>query len=375
MKNSKAIRAALLLTLSMTSATVLHAEPNVAIAAADSTTDMQNRSVEDLVALSKVAESNDALNDAVLGNEALNLNAASDRAVNNNAATTHQAPVRSTATGVNADKLILNNPVVDQANILNPQEKLRLEAQLQGIYRQGLAQAALVIVPTTGDVPIFDYSLQVAEKWGLGEAQTDDGLLILAAINDRKIYILTGYGLEGVLPDAAMSRIIREEITPNFKQNDYAGGLIKGINRIEERLLADPDVLAQSDALAAERSAQNGSDDLPEPIFLFVMAMIFGNVITSIFGRVLGSFLTAGGFFAGSLALGGGFFMTLIMAVFVWMFLISRRSGGGGSSGGGGGVVFVPGLGGGSSGGGGFGSGGFGGGGGGFGGGGAGGSW
>ena len=375
MKNSKAIRAALLLTLSMTSATVLHAEPNVAIAAADSTTDMQNRSVEDLVALSKVAESNDALNDAVLGNEALNPNAASDKAVSNNAATTNQAPLRSTATGVNADKLILNSPVVDQANILNPQEKLRLEAQLQGIYRQGLAQAALVIVPTTGDVPIFDYSLKVAEKWGLGNKNTDDGLLILVAVNDRDMYILTGYGLEGVLPDAALKRIIREEITPNFKQEDYAGGLIKGINRIEERLLADPEVLAQSDALAAERSAQNGSDDLPEPIFLFVMAMIFGNVITSIFGRVLGSFLTAGGFFAGSLALGGGFFMTLIMAVFVWMFLISRRSGGGGGRGGGGGVVFVPGFGGGSSGGGGFGSGGFGGGGGGFGGGGAGGSW
>lgn len=376
MKNSKAIRAALLLTLSMTSATVLHAEPNVAIAAADSTTDMQNRSVEDLVALSKVAESNDALNDAVLGNEALNPNAASDRAVSNKTVVNKPAPLHSTATGVNADKLILNSPVVDQANILNPQEKLRLEAQLQGIYRQGLAQAALVIVPTTGDVPIFDYSLQVAEKWGLGNKNTDDGLLILVAVNDRDMYILTGYGLEGVLPDAALKRIIREEITPNFKQEDYAGGLIKGINRIEERLLADPEVLAQSDALAAERSAQNGSDDLPEPIFLFVMAMIFGNVITSIFGRVLGSFLTAGGFFAGSLALGGGFFMTLIMAVFVWMFLISRRSGGGGGrGGGGGGVVFVPGFGGGSSGGGGFGSGGFGGGGGGFGGGGAGGSW
>lgn len=365
------------------------AADDIAVATDSSASSMQNRSVEELVAIAKAGEANEAINDAVLGNEAinesilgndaLNPNAANadsvnNSAVNSNAAT--QAPVQSTAAGVAADKLILNNPVVDQANILNPQQKLRLETQLRSIYQQGLAQAAVVIVPTTGNLPIFDYSLQVAEEWGLGEADTDDGLLILAAINDRKIYILTGYGLEGVLPDAALNRIIREDITPYFKQNDYASGLLAGISRIEARLTADPDVLARADAQAAERSAQQGSDELPTPVFLFIMAMIFGSFITNIFGRVFGSIITAGGFFAGSLALGGGFFMTLIMAIFIWMFLISRGSGGGGRGGrgGGGGMVFLPGMGGGSSGGG-FGSGGFGGGGGGFGGGGAGGSW
>ncbi|WP_201573991.1 YgcG family protein [Psychrobacter sp. H8-1] len=390
MNNSKAIITALLLTLSASSTTALYAAADdIAVATDSSASSMQNRSVEELVAIAKAGEANEAINDAVLGNEAINeailgnealnpnaanADSANNSAVDNNAAT--QAPVQSTAAGVTADKLILNNPVVDQANILNPQQKLRLETQLRSIYQQGLAQAAVVIVPTTGNLPIFDYSLQVAEEWGLGEADTDDGLLILAAINDRKIYILTGYGLEGVLPDAALNRIIREDITPYFKQNDYASGLLAGISRIEERLLADPEVLAQSDALAAERSAQQGSDELPTPVFLFIMAMIFGSFITNIFGRVFGSIITAGGFFAGSLALGGGFFMTLIMAIFIWMFLISRASGGGGRGGrgGGGGMVFLPGMGGGSSGGG-FGSGGFGGGGGGFGGGGAGGSW
>lgn len=385
MNNSKAIITALLLTLSASSTTALYAAADdIAVATDSSASSMQNRSVEDLVAIAKAGEANEAINDAVLGNEAineailgndaLNPNAANADSANNSAAT--QAPVQSTAAGVAADKLILNNPVVDQANILNPQQKLRLETQLKSIYQQGLAQAAVVIVPTTGNLPIFDYSLQVAEEWGLGEADTDDGLLILVAVNDRDMYIQSGYGLEGVLPDAALSRIIREDITPYFKQNDYASGLLAGISRIEERLIADPEVLAQSDALAAERSAQQGSDELPAPVFLFIMAMIFGSFITNIFGRAFGSIITAGGFFAGSLALGGGFFMTVIMAIFIWMFLISRGSGGGGRGGrgGGGGMVFLPGMGGGSSGGG-FGSGGFGGGGGGFGGGGAGGSW
>ena len=219
----------------------------------------------------------------------------------------------------------------------------------------------------------------MAEKWQLGEADTDDGLLILVAVNDRDIYIQSGYGLEGVLPDSALNRIIREDITPLFKQEDYGAGLIAGLSKIQQRLEADPDILAQADAQAEARNTQQGSDEMPSPIFLFIMAMIFGSFITRIFGRVFGSILTAGGFFAGSLALGGGFFMTIIMAIFLWLFLISRGGGSGrGGRGGGGGMIFLPGLGGGSGGGfggGGFGGGGFGGGGGGFGGGGAGGSW
>lgn len=385
MRHSKAILSALLVTLSATSMTALYAAPEVTVAA-DAADIQNNRSVDDLVAIAKAGENNEAINDAVLGNEAINDAILGNDAINPNANNDDNAqapeslpPVKSSAEGVDADKLILNSPVVDQANILNPQQKLRLETQLQDIYRQGLAQAAVVIVPTTNGIPIFDYALQVAEKWQLGEADTDDGLLILVAVNDRDMYILSGYGLEGVLPDAALNRIIRENITPYFKQNDYGGGLLAGVTALKSRLSADPEVLARADAQADAR-AQNTNDlgDSPSPIFLFIMAMIFGGFINSIFGRVFGSILTAGGFFAGSLALGGGFFMTLIMAIFLWLFLISRGSGGGRGGRGGGGMVFIPGMGGGSGGGfggGGFGGGGFGGGGGGFGGGGAGGSW
>ena len=396
MNNSKAILSTLLFTLSMASASVLYAAPNAdvgnSVAATDNTSTMQDRSVEDMVAIAKAGESNEAINDAVLGNEAINGAVLGNDAINPKAADNNEATasastpsrpaVQSSAPSIDADKLILNEPVVDQANILNPQEKQRLETQLRGIYQQGLAQAAVVIVPTTNGTPIFDYALQVAEKWQLGDKDIDDGLLMVVAVNDRDMYILTGYGLEGVLPDAAVNRIIREDITPLFKQDNYGAGILAGVDALKTRLTADPEVLARADAQAAERSTQQGSDEVPAPIFLFIMSMIFGSFITKILGRVFGSILTAGGFFAGSLALGGGFFMTLIMAIFIWMFLISRGGGGkgGGGKGGrrGGGLIFLPGMGGGSGGGfggGGFGGGGFGGGGGGFGGGGAGGSW
>lgn len=388
MNNSKAILSTLLFTLSMTGASVLYAAPNAdvgtSVVATDNPSTMQDRSVEDLVAIAKAGESNEAINDAVLGNDAINPNASNNDATDSEVSTSSSSrpDVISSAPSIDSDKLILNEPVVDQANILNPQEKQRLEAQLRGIYQQGLAQAAVVIVPTTNGTPIFDYALQVAEKWQLGDKDIDDGLLMVVAVNDRDMYVLTGYGLEGVLPDAAVNRIIREDITPLFKQNNYGGGILAGIDALKTRLTADPEVLARADAQAAERSTQQSSDEVPAPIFLFIMAMIFGSFITKILGRVFGSILTAGGFFAGSLALGGGFFMTLIMAIFIWMFLISRGGGGkgGGGKGGhrGGGMIFLPGMGGGSGsgfGGGGFGGGGFGGGGGGFGGGGAGGSW
>ena len=392
MNHSKALLSALLFTLGITSGSVLHAASNADVndniaVASDSASDMQSRSVEDLVAIAKAAESNEAINDAVLGNEAINEAILGNDAINPNATNSNnntttspnsnRPPVQSSAQSVDADKLILNSPVIDQANILNPQEKQRLEAQLRSIYQQGLAQAAVVIVPTTNGVPIFDYALKVAEKWQLGNKDIDDGLLMVVAVNDRDMYILTGYGLEGVLPDSAVNRIIREDITPLFKQNNYGAGILAGVGALQTRLTADPEVLARADAQAAERSqSQSDIGDSPSPVFLFVMAMIFGSFITSIFGRIFGSILTAGGFFVGSLALGGGFFMTLIMAIFLWLFLISRGSGGGrggrGGRGGGGGMVFLPGMGSGS---GGFGGGGFGGGGGGFGGGGAGGSW
>lgn len=351
-----------------------------------------DQSVEDMVAIAKAGQQNEAINDAIFGNEAITDNiptigeAGTDDSRTQAEVATAE-PRQSTAQGVDSDKLILNSPVVDQANIFTPQEKQLLTQRLRQIYDQGLAQAALVTVPTTNGMDIFQYSLQVAEKWQLGNKDTDDGLLILVAVNDRDMYILSGYGLEGVLPDAALNRIIAEEITPSFKQGDYAGGLVKGINRIEERLVADPDVLAQSDALAKERAqAQNqAAGDSPSLFGTFLIALIFGMFLTSALGRILGSFVATGGFALMALSAGAGLFTTIFMAIFLWLFLISRGGGGGkgggkGGKGGGGrrgGVVVFPGggFGGGGFGGGGFGGGGFGGGGGGFGGGGAGGSW
>lgn len=279
-------------------------------------------------------------------------------------------PRTSNAPSVSHEQLVLNEPVVDAAGILSANEKQKLSEQLFAIYQKNLAQVAVVIIPSTNGISIFDYAMRTAERWQLGDKDTDNGVLILVAINDRDIFIATGHGVEGALPDAAINRIIREDIRPAFRDGQYAQGLSAGIARINERLIADPEVLAKADKAAAQ--TDNSSSPV-SVIGLFIFGIVFGSFITAALGRFLGASLTTGGFLFIALSSGVGIFSALIAALFLWLLLLlrigfvpstttsARRHRGGGFGGGFGG--------------GGFGGGGFGGGGGSFGGGGAGGSW
>lgn len=357
---------------------------------------LQDHSVEDMVAIAKTAQTNEALNDAVLNNDAIketlgndalpipgvNTQATGNQANNNQATATANAqttttPKQSTQVPVAADKLILNNPVIDEAKILSASDKQAIETKLRSLNDRGLAQAAVVIVPTTNGEDIFDYSMKVADRWKLGKKDTDQGLLMVVAVNDRKMYILTGYGLEGTIPDAVAKRIISDDITPRFKQGDYAGGITAGINRIEERLTTDPAILKQADTnrVNTNSNAQSNQESGIPLIFLGFFGFVAGMILTSILGRFFGSIATAGGIVTLGTIFGAGLLGSMFVAFIVFLFLLFRGGGRGGR--GGGGVVFLPGggFGGGGFGGGGFGGGGFGGGGGGFGGGGAGGDW
>ena len=355
---------------------------------------LQDHSVEDMVAIAKTAQTNEALNDAVLNNDAIKETLGNDalpipginsqatgNQTNNNQATatantqTTKTPKQSTQAPVAADKLILNNPVIDEARILSASDKQAIETKLRSLNDRGLAQAAVVIVPTTNGEDIFDYSMKIADRWKLGKKDTDQGLLMVVAVNDRKMYILTGYGLEGTIPDAVAKRIINDDITPRFKQGDYAGGITAGINRIEERLTTDPAILKQADANRVNTNAQSNQEGGIPLIFLGFFGFVAGMILTSILGRFFGSIATAGGIVTLGTIFGAGLLGSMFVAFIVFLFLLFRGGGRGGR--GGSGVVFLPGggFGGGGFGGGGFGGGGFGGGGGGFGGGGAGGDW
>ena len=302
---------------------------------------LQDHSVEDMVAIAKTAQTNEALNDAVLNNDAIKETLGNDalpipgnsqgtgNQTNSNQATatanaqTTTTPKQSTQAPVAADKLILNNPVIDEAKILSASDKQAIETKLRSLNDRGLAQAAVVIVPTTNGEDIFDYSMKVADRWKLGKKDTDQGLLMVVAVNDRKMYILTGYGLEGTLPDAVAKRIISDDITPRFKQGDYAGGITAGINRIEERLTTDPAILKQADANRVNTNANTQSNQeggIPL-IFLGFFGFVAGMILTSILGRFFGSIATAGGIVTLGTVFGAGLLSSIFVAFIVFLFL------------------------------------------------------
>jgi uncharacterized protein len=86
-------------------------------------------------------------------------------------------------------------------------------------------QIAVVIMQSTGDYDINQYGAALLRKWGIGSKEKNNGILVLVAMNDRKMSIQTGYGAEGALPDIVTQQIIQNDMKPRFKENDYYGGL------------------------------------------------------------------------------------------------------------------------------------------------------
>jgi uncharacterized protein len=115
--------------------------------------------------------------------------------------------------------------VNDYANILSVEERNTLEQKLTAYFDSTSTQIAIVIEPTLDGDDAFSYSHRLAQEWGIGEKGKNNGLLIYLSMQEREIRIQTGYGMEGVVPDALAKRIINEIIIPNFKAKQYYRGL------------------------------------------------------------------------------------------------------------------------------------------------------
>lgn len=125
---------------------------------------------------------------------------------------------------------VLHQHVTDLTRTLDTSQIAELEARLAALEQRKGSQIAVLMVPTTEGQAIEEYAIAVAEKNRLGRKEIDDGLLLLIAKDDRKARIEVGYGLEGVVPDAIASRVIREYLTPHFRQGDYFGGIKESLD-------------------------------------------------------------------------------------------------------------------------------------------------
>ncbi len=125
-----------------------------------------------------------------------------------------------------------NRLVNDYTQTLSPDQINQLEQKLVAFDDSTSTQIAVVLIKSLEGYDIADYSVNLFERWGIGSEKKNNGILILTSLGDRKIWITTGYGVEGALPDAITKRIISQEITPNFKQGNYFGGLVAGTDAL-----------------------------------------------------------------------------------------------------------------------------------------------
>lgn len=124
--------------------------------------------------------------------------------------------------------------VYDEINLLSPSQKSALEQKLIRYSDTTSTQIVIATISSTKGEYINYLGAQWAEKWGIGQADKDNGIFILLAKDDRKIGINTGKGVEHLLTDAISKRIINRDIIPYFKQNDYYGGLNRATDAIFE---------------------------------------------------------------------------------------------------------------------------------------------
>ncbi|MFZ9589556.1 MAG: TPM domain-containing protein, partial [Chitinophagaceae bacterium] len=134
-------------------------------------------------------------------------------------------------------------------------------------------QIAIVIIESTGNYEISDYAVALGRAWGIGNKETNNGILLLVAKNDRKMWIATGYGLEGALPDATAKDIIESEIKPNFKENDFYRGLDQGTDAI---------IAATKGEYTAPEHYRNRKEDGGVPAIVIIIIVI---IILSIIKR------------------------------------------------------------------------------------------
>jgi len=211
--------------------------------------------------------------------------------------------------------------VTDKANVLSKEQLDILERKLVALDDSTSNQIAIVLLPTLDGYPIEEYANKLFRDWGIGNAKTNNGVLIIAAIEDRKIRIEVGYGLEGAIPDIIASNIIQNDIGPNFREGNYYRGLDKAIESLSKAAVGEYNVKK----VKKGNRGTSGKSILGFVLILFVVLMIvargggggrggggmmsrkgYGDIAEAIFwSSVLsGSRRSSGGWGGGS---GGGF--------------------------------------------------------------------
>jgi uncharacterized protein len=186
----------------------------------------------------------------------------------------------------------LTGRVVDNADMLPPADEAALTQRLEALQRATSRQLVVATVPDLGGTPLEEYANGLLRHWRLGQANANNGVLLLVARAERKIRIETGYNMEAIVTDAVSGRIIREQMTPRFRDNDYAGGIKAGADALIAQLQAPPEAAEQAAVQAQQAENEQNSerrheDDGDPPFALIFWLGVAGFILVGLIGSGL----------------------------------------------------------------------------------------
>jgi len=191
----------------------------------------------------------------------------------------------SPAYGQEVDYPDYSGYVNDFAGLLDDASRYDLESLISGIEKNTGAEIAVVTINTLEGITIEEYAAVLFEKWGIGKADEDNGLLILVALTERKVRIEVGYGLEGIVTDLEAGRIIDGIITPNFKNEDYNRGIYDAVVTVSNQIYGEQELEIMAGEDLEEYSSSDGDSSffsgIPSgciccfPVFIIIFLIIF----------------------------------------------------------------------------------------------------
>jgi uncharacterized protein len=171
--------------------------------------------------------------------------------------------------------------VTDLARILDPGTLEELGHMIAEVQARTTAEIAILTVPTTATLPIQEYAVGVFEAWKIGKRGQDNGLLFLVAVEDRRMWITTGYGLEGVLPDGKVGEIRDRVIVPFFRAGRYREGVLRGTAVLAEVILAAGAPGGRQAGGTAARRQRAGRSSTSALLVAFLLLVLFAAGISA----------------------------------------------------------------------------------------------
>jgi uncharacterized protein len=201
----------------------------------------------------------------------------------------------------------LTGRVVDNAHVLSPEVQTQLSDKLKDLEDRTTRQLVVVTLPSLQGYDIADYGYQLGRYWGIGQKNSNNGVLFIIVPSERQVRIEVGYGLEPILTDALSSVILNEAVLPRFRAGDVQGGIVDGTNAIIQQLTLDEPT---AKARAQQASQQTQSVHI-NPILVILIVFFVISILSRVFRRAGGSsmwwlpFLFMGGGGRGGFSTGG----------------------------------------------------------------------